>query len=133
LSHASSHFCSGYFGDKVLLLPRLAWTTVVLFYTSHHHWYDRCVPPCQAFFHWDEVSYFFAWAVLELWSPWFWPPSGLGLSGSHLQAQLLVEMRPCKLLPGLALNRNPPHLKRVIPEKINWRDKPCLHVGGTIP
>jgi hypothetical protein len=25
-------------------LPRLVWTTVLQFYTSHHHWNDRLTP-----------------------------------------------------------------------------------------
>jgi hypothetical protein len=33
-------------------LPRLAWPTVLLFYTSHDSWDDRCVSTCSAFFHW---------------------------------------------------------------------------------
>jgi hypothetical protein len=30
-------------------LPILSWTTIILFYTSHHCWDDRCLPPCPAF------------------------------------------------------------------------------------
>jgi hypothetical protein len=34
-------------------LPRLAWTTILLFHTIHHHWYDRYIPSHAAFLHWD--------------------------------------------------------------------------------
>jgi hypothetical protein len=37
--------------DSPLLL-RPGWTSILLFYTSCHHWDDRHIPPCPAFFHW---------------------------------------------------------------------------------
>jgi hypothetical protein len=46
---ASSPFCSGYFGDRVLLLPRPAWTVILLFYTFCHCWDDSHAPPGLAF------------------------------------------------------------------------------------
>jgi hypothetical protein len=49
LSHISSSFCSGYFGDRVLLLLRLAWTAI-LFYASHHSWDYGCELPSSSFF-----------------------------------------------------------------------------------
>jgi hypothetical protein len=49
LSHTSSPFFYGYFGDRVLLfLSRLAWN-VILFHTSHSSWADRHGPPHPAF------------------------------------------------------------------------------------
>jgi hypothetical protein len=39
--------------DMGPLFPRPAWTTVLPFYTSHHHWDDGRVSPCPAFSHWD--------------------------------------------------------------------------------
>jgi hypothetical protein len=36
--------------------PRLAWTLILLFYTSCHSWDDRCMPPHPTFFHRDGVS-----------------------------------------------------------------------------
>jgi hypothetical protein len=51
LSHISSLLSAGYFGDEILLLPRLTWTLSLLFYTSYHHRTDRHALPCPAFFH----------------------------------------------------------------------------------
>jgi hypothetical protein len=89
-------------------LSKPAWT-YILFYTSHHHWDDRCMPPSSAFFFgsfypgwpgttippisashvgWDDRCVplhpaigwlFFAWAGLKLWSSWSQPPKKLGL------------------------------------------------------
>jgi hypothetical protein len=50
LNHMSSPFPSGYFGDRILFLPRQVWTMILLFYPSSSSWDDRCVPPCIAFF-----------------------------------------------------------------------------------
>jgi hypothetical protein len=47
-------------------LPRLAWTTILLFYISWCNWDDRCTQPCPAFS--VEVvglQNFFAWADLK--------------------------------------------------------------------
>jgi hypothetical protein len=54
-------------------LPRSAWTTILLFYTSHNHWGDRHVSPPPAFSRWDR-SPSFAWAGLKLQSSWSQPP-----------------------------------------------------------
>jgi hypothetical protein len=32
------------------------WKTIFLFYASCHHWNDRCVPTCPAFFSWNGVA-----------------------------------------------------------------------------
>jgi hypothetical protein len=83
-SYTSSPFSSGYFGDKVLLLPRPAWTKILLFYASHWSWDDRCAPLGLNFF-------LLRWGChelyppphspslpcplgLELWSSWSRPP-----------------------------------------------------------
>jgi hypothetical protein len=42
LIHASHHFCSGYFEDKVLLIAHAAWTMILLFYTPCYCWDYRC-------------------------------------------------------------------------------------------
>jgi hypothetical protein len=56
-------------------LPRLAWTTVLLFYTSCHGWDDGGVPPCSALFPsrcgCGLMNFLFPLDCLELWS--FWP------------------------------------------------------------
>jgi hypothetical protein len=49
LSHTSSLFCFGYFGDSAHILPGLAFAMSCLFYTSCHQWNDRCVLPLLAF------------------------------------------------------------------------------------
>jgi hypothetical protein len=36
-------------------LPRLAWTTILLFCASNHGWDDRHMPQCPAVFGWDGV------------------------------------------------------------------------------
>jgi hypothetical protein len=43
-----SHFCL-----------RQAWTAILVFYSSHHHWNDRCVPPHLDFIglDWDLLTY----------------------------------------------------------------------------
>jgi hypothetical protein len=51
-----SPFCSGYFGDRASLLSRLAWTTILLLYSSCYHCDGRCAPPRPAFFCWDGIS-----------------------------------------------------------------------------
>jgi hypothetical protein len=43
LSLATSTFCVGYFWDRVLFIPRLAWITIPLFVLP---WDDRHVAPC---------------------------------------------------------------------------------------
>jgi hypothetical protein len=35
-------------------LTRLPWTTILPFYALGHGWDDSHMPPCLAFFHWDE-------------------------------------------------------------------------------
>jgi hypothetical protein len=57
-SHATSPFCSGYFGDRVSPLVWLAWTTILLF-MSRHCWDDSCAPP-QPVIDWDGVL----WTIL---------------------------------------------------------------------
>jgi hypothetical protein len=69
LSHASSPFYSGYFGDRVsLFLPRLAWTTIFLFYASIHHWDDRCAITPSFFLLRCDLTNFLTQTILELWS-----------------------------------------------------------------
>jgi hypothetical protein len=59
ISHASRSFWSGYFGDRVSLLPRLAWISVLLIYTFCSCWDDRYASSCPAFSCWDRVSWTF--------------------------------------------------------------------------
>jgi hypothetical protein len=47
LSHVFNHLGSGYFGNSVF--PRLVWTTVLLYWASHHSWDDRLHDPAQIF------------------------------------------------------------------------------------
>jgi hypothetical protein len=38
-------------------LPRSAWNAILLFYTSHHHWDDRCTSPHPALIHWNYKAH----------------------------------------------------------------------------
>jgi hypothetical protein len=55
LSHSSNPFCSGYFGRKVLLFSRAAWTFIFQIYTSCI-WDERHVLTCTIFFCLERVS-----------------------------------------------------------------------------
>jgi hypothetical protein len=106
LSYSSSPFCSGSFGDRVSVLPRLAWTIVILFlcFPSLLGHQAHASTPC--FFCWDGVSqklFFNALAILELRSSWSQPPLELGITDAYYYAQLLVEMESHKLFAWAGL------------------------------
>jgi hypothetical protein len=56
LSHASSPFCSGYFGDRALHFTRPACSVIVLFYASCCSWDDRHAALHIAFFFLIEME-----------------------------------------------------------------------------
>jgi hypothetical protein len=39
-------------------LPKGAWTAILLFYASHHHWDDRHASPSPAFIYWNGLAIF---------------------------------------------------------------------------
>jgi hypothetical protein len=93
LNYTSIHFCSGYFGDRVLLF---AWTAI-LFYIFQHSWDDRCTPPHQLFS--VEMG---SHKLFDL----DWPRTTiLPISVSHMDwydrsmpmCPAMVEMRSCEL------------------------------------
>jgi hypothetical protein len=91
LSHTSALFALVILEVSSRFLPRLASTTVLLFYTSHPLLDDRCTSPHLAFFYWGG-------------SHWLRTPILL-ISASHgalddrytCYVQLLIEMGSCKL------------------------------------
>jgi hypothetical protein len=68
LSHSSSPFCSGYFGDRVLLFAQtgLDCDPPILGFPQLLEWQVHATTP-SFFFHWDEVSqtFFLTQAGLE--------------------------------------------------------------------
>jgi hypothetical protein len=59
LNHASAIFVLVILEIESSSLPKLAWTSILLFCASYHSWDDRCTPPYPAFVHWDGVFNFF--------------------------------------------------------------------------
>jgi hypothetical protein len=57
LSHTSRSIPSGLVILEIgsCFLPKLAWTTILLFYASYCRWDDRQVPPCPAVFCWFGI------------------------------------------------------------------------------
>jgi hypothetical protein len=53
LSHAFCHFCSVYFGARVLLFAQADLDVILLFYAFWSHWDYRWAAPHLDFFHWD--------------------------------------------------------------------------------
>jgi hypothetical protein len=60
LRHATSPVCSSYFWERVSLLPRLAWTTILLIYASQPSLgWDVCATMPRFFpLRWDLTSFF---------------------------------------------------------------------------
>jgi hypothetical protein len=107
LSLASSHFCSGYFGDKVLLFVQASL-------------YQE--PPILCFLLWQGWQIYTTMPSFHPWnrvSQTFWPelacngdPPDLSLPISlewHMCEQVSIEMRSQELL-GLFSNCDPPDL-----------------------
>jgi hypothetical protein len=75
LSHVSSPFRSGYFGNRVsLFFPGPPTLQSSYFMLPTYIWNYRSVPPHPAFFHWDGISWTF-WPQLV----WNWDTPNLSL------------------------------------------------------
>jgi hypothetical protein len=70
LSHTSSPFCSGQFGNRVLLFAWAVLNHISPIYVSHSSWDNRCTPPHTAFFSvemcllWENIfNYIFKYLI----------------------------------------------------------------------
>jgi hypothetical protein len=74
-------------------LPRPSWTVILLFYTSHHCWNGRRVPPCPISIEMGSCKLLpeTAWTTIHL----FYTSAVEGMIGVCHSTQLLVDDEWC--------------------------------------
>jgi hypothetical protein len=70
LNNASSHFCFGYFWDRILIFAWVSLECDLSMYTCCLSWDDRCAPSCLIFPLEIGFCKCFTWADLEPQSFW---------------------------------------------------------------
>jgi hypothetical protein len=105
------------------LLPRSTWTTI-LFYTSHHHWDDRCILPHPAFFCWHRVSQTILPGVglPGTVPPFLSLPHSLLRPAYSTKPNNWLNERLANFLPGLVLSHYLPDLS--FPSSYYYRHEP---------